>query len=160
MFNLWISNFDVGTALVDARGLILIYYWVKSEKTVLKSAKKAFLQAEYLPSWPELACETYLRFKFMSKSNFYPKELDLGSLWVLRYSVWEFTFLAIFKSSKSQENEKWSLILKHITLDLSWALTFAIVTIFHNNYIPGHNRAKLKMSHFSSFLQHSWFLPF
>ena len=67
------STFDVGTALLHARGLSFIYYSGNSEKTVLKTAKKAILQAEYLSSWPELACETHLRFKLTAKPNFYPK---------------------------------------------------------------------------------------
>ena len=53
MFNLWMSNFDVGTSLLLARGLFLIYYSVNSEKTVLKSAKNAFLQDEFGDPWRE-----------------------------------------------------------------------------------------------------------
>ena len=45
-------------------------------------------------------------------------------------------------------------------VDLSWGPTNGIVTICHNYFIPGHNRAKLKISHCSWFLQQSWFLTF
>ena len=45
MFDLWMSNFDVGTVLLPARRLYLFHYLVLSVKTVVKRAKKSFLQA-------------------------------------------------------------------------------------------------------------------
>ena len=37
MFDLWMSNFDVGTVLLPARRLYLFHYLVLSVKTVVKS---------------------------------------------------------------------------------------------------------------------------
>ena len=50
--------------------------------------------------------------------------------------------------------------LKYNILDLSWYPTFGIVTIFHNNYLPGHHWAKLKIPDFSWFSSQSWFPSF
>ena len=47
-----------------------------------------------------------------------------------------------------------------IILDLLLPLTIGIVTIFNNNFIPGHNREELKILDFSSFSHLSRFLSF
>ena len=104
--------------------------------------------------WPIPGSSGYPKLNFIS--NKYP----IGRAWILRYLPWKLAFLALFQSSKSQKNEEWLVISKYTILDHSWALTFGIETIFHNNYIPGHNRAKSKMSHFSWIFQQSWFLSF
>ena len=102
--------------------------------------------------WPRRGWSGYPKLNFIS--NKYP----IGRAWLLRYLPWKLAILDIFQSSKCQKNEEWWVIKKYTILDHSWALTFGIATIFHNNNIPGHNRAKLKMSHFSWFLQQRGFL--
>ena len=47
--NLWMSNFDVGTALLPARMLYLFHYLVMSVKTVVKRAKKVIFAGWIAP---------------------------------------------------------------------------------------------------------------
>ena len=79
---------------------------VKRQKTVLKSAKKAFLQAEYLPNWGKLGLELFMYNRYDVYLHFISKAYPGGKVGHSRYLALKFAFLAIFRSSKSQKNEK------------------------------------------------------
>ena len=68
--------------------------------------------------------------------------------------------LTIFPDLLSLDWYLWWTPFKLTISDLPWAPTFGIVTIFHNNYFPGHHWAKLKITDFSWFSSQSWFPSF
>ena len=123
---------------------LLIWGWKYRSKNCKKAIFAGFIARDcsFLYMWPRRGWSGYPKLNFIS--NKYP----IGRAWLLRYLPWKLAILDIFQSSKCQKNEEWWVIKKYTILDHSWALTFGTATIFHNNNIPGHNRAKLKMSHF------------
>ena len=92
MFNLWMIEFDVGTKYLPAGGTVTLLELSEKAKTVLKSAKKSFLQAEYLPNWGKLGPDLFMYYRYHVYLHFISKAYPGGKVGQSRYSALKFAF--------------------------------------------------------------------